>query len=207
MSPNSEIADIQQAQGANRKGFEKERDSIIGANAMAGRAVANTKVSGLKGPEANQLRAEIASRTRDIENSLPALLASAQRDYKSERATLNEDLGQAIAGRQASIQEAIATKLGNQKAALQDQMENQKEKKHGVQVALSEAKAMAELPTIDDNDQPGPPDGYPKTTEEWLLFEEALRRREGVDSRSAHKAVKKLQMKAAASRGVGNLWG
>jgi gas vesicle protein len=194
-----EIGILQGELRGRRKQFEKETGSLRGATSMAQRSLQGIPTN-LKGPEGRQLRQEIRGRGKDLARDLPGLIAVAQQEYKSDRGDIMADISQQQFNRRQDISSALKDLVEHQKkeakTEAEDIAENQAEKRRGVQSAINEAVRMFELQrdvNTDPEADEGEKRGIPATAAEWRAFEEGLRKREGIDERSARKAVKKLQ--------------
>lgn len=194
---------LAQDQGALRsrtRQFRKEINSYRGATRMATQATqaqGNTKVAqSLAGtPEGRQLAQEIRGRTKDLHNSLPFTIAATQRDFKGDRADLMQTIANdrlALSQDQQNFQSSIADQLAQQQ-------QNQQQKAADVQTAVREAlRLIHEQADINASSDPKlashkTPSAIPQTDLQWQSFFEHLRSQEGVDARSARKAIKHIQ--------------
>jgi hypothetical protein len=198
-----------QAQKGRRQAVRQGRKQISsykGATRMAVNQIRGQNLGGLRGtPEGRQLQQEYTGRIRSLQQSLPFGLAPLQRDMKSNIASANSDIAKARLGLQQDQQDQAS-------AAAQIQQilsHNQTVKRQGVQSAYNEAMTLIrEQAHIIDAVKAKQGRGetlsssekhiltthaYPVTDLEWTQFEQALQAKDGVDGRSARKAVKHLQ--------------
>jgi hypothetical protein len=196
---SSDTYDIQtgrQELGTRTRQLHKEIASERGATAAAQRSV-GTVPTNLGGPEGRQLRQEIRGREKDLSRGLPALIGAAQSSFKSDRADILAGIQQAQFSRRQDITSAIQDVLEHQRKEAADRAQNQAEKKQGVDSALIEAKRLISEQRLVNADPEADPDRkrppVPQTAEQWIEFENKLRTIEGIDVRSARKAVKRLQ--------------
>ena len=198
---------------SRRRSFEKETTSARGATATAQRATTSVPTN-LKGPEGRQLRQELRGRSKDLARGLPLLLSEAQASYKGDRADILSDIQRAQFDRGQEVKSAVQSVLEHQKkeakaraedaaAEAKKIAENKAGKSADVQHALDEAKRLIREqqlvnhdPNADEKDKR--PSAVPQNEADWIDFENALRTKEGVDARSARKAVKRLQRAVAA---------
>lgn len=189
-----DLQGAQQAKRARTKQFRKEAGSYRGATNLAISAIQRTKMSGLEGTtEGRQLQKELKGRTKDLRGGLPFLLAEPQREFKSDIQGINTDLAGAqldLQQHQQDLQQAIGD-------AATEQVQNRTEKRTDVNTAYKEALRLVHRQALTNEDpdtgeeEKGHP--VPQSPTEWLNFEDALRKIEGVDPRSARKAVKRLK--------------
>lgn len=183
----------QQAAGQRTRQFHKEANSYRGATTLAIQAIQRTNLGGLRGtPEGRQLQQELRGRTRDLRGSLPFTIAATQRDYKGDMQGINQDIAGArlsLAQHQQDLQAAVNDSLAAHSA-------NQAAKKGDVDRAFQEAlRLVHEQTLVNKGEMQGTkhPTALPQNEGQWVDFENALRQVEGVNNRSARKAVKRLQ--------------
>lgn len=201
-----DVQSQQKALGQRRKQLHREVSSYSGAGQAVQQQIARQQAKlpslGLQGtPEGRQLGQEYRSRARDIQQSLPFLVAATQREGKADIAGIQSDLQNALLQLQQDRQDRAQ--------AIKDQLatiaQNKSEKRAGVDNAYREALRLIHKqqltnadPNAKDSDKGA---AVPQNPLEWINFEEALRRVEGVDNRSATKAIRALQRRLATIHG------
>lgn len=215
----------QQALGMAQKGRQqaikqgqKQISSYKGATRMAIGQIQGQNLGGLRGtPEGRQLQQEYRGRVRSLQQSLPFGLAPLQADMKANVASANSDIAEARLGLQQDQADQASAAAEIQKILAH----NQTVKRQGVQSAYNEAMTLIReqahiIDTVKAKSARGETlsaseksamasHAYPVTDSDWIQFEKALQAKEGVDPRSARKAIKRLQQALTAGGPQGQI--
>lgn len=201
------IAAAQKARGQRTRQGRKEISSYRGATNTVEAAIRASNLAGLRGtPEGRQLQKEYSGRTRALEQSLPFTIAPAQRELKGDLQSIDQDLAGYRLDKQQHLQDraaAIADVLKAQQEEAAKTASNQSEKRQGVDAAykaalrlIREQQLINQDPNADESDKH--PSAVPRNELEWIRFEDALNHVEGVDQRSATKALRALRRRIEA---------
>jgi hypothetical protein len=166
---------------------------------MAIDAINAQNLGGLRGtPEGRQLQQEYRGRASTLQNQLPFLVSTEQRQAKPEIAGLSQDIADARFS-ESQHQQDLLKAIRDQAAEV---AQNRAAKKAGVNNAYKEALRLIHEQEALNKDSAVPasdkrPSSIPTTEVQWNEFFDSLSKVEGVDRRSATKAVKRLQQRLA----------
>lgn len=198
-----DIAGLRGEAKTRRKQGRREVGSIRGAHRFAIQAAQRSSVpASIRGtPEGRQLAGEFRGMEKSLRNSLPFAVAGEQRETKADVSDINADIQAAqfqMGQHEQDLNKAIRDQLA-------ETGENRTEKRAEVDHAYDEARRMIrEQELVNKGELEGEKrdSPVPQNEGEWHQFEDALRSVEGVDVRSARKAIKALQRRLEGEVGV-----